>query len=210
MNNWSQQLEEDLKWRDKELVSLKQQVILADKSSIRYQALLRAMWVLLYAHYEGFCKFTWDLYLDELEKLEIKRKECKDEFIKFSLEKEFKKAKKGSDNEVWDFIHRDFSLLLEDNLNFPVKLKTDSNLWPNLLKDNSSKAGLDCKLIDNHKIKIQTLVARRNKIAHGKINTISSIEEYQIYENAALDVMYELAVLVVDCLEKKLYLKNPN
>jgi hypothetical protein len=29
MNNWSQQLEEDLKWRDKELASLKQQVILA-------------------------------------------------------------------------------------------------------------------------------------------------------------------------------------
>jgi hypothetical protein len=78
------------------------------------------------------------------------------------------------------------------------------------LKDNSSKAGLDCKLIDNHKIKIKTLVGRRNDIAHGKINTISSIEEYQIYENAALDVMYELAVLVVDCLEKRLYLKNPN
>ena len=78
MSNWSQQLEDDLKWREAELASLKEQVVISSKHSVRYQALLRAMLALLYAHYEGFCKFAWELYLDELQNSRIKRKDCKD------------------------------------------------------------------------------------------------------------------------------------
>jgi hypothetical protein len=209
MNNWSQQLEEDLIWREKELASLKAYVISIDKTSVRYQALLRAMWLLLYAHYEGFCKFTWDLYLEELENLQIQRKKCKDEFVKLSLTDSFKSFRGDiSDDNIWKFSSMDFHLLLEKELKFSVKLETDSNLWPNLLKDNSLKVGLDCQLIDIHRAKLRNLVGRRNEIAHGKKNIIKNIEEYQPYEQAALEVMHELAVLVVDCLDKRLYLKE--
>ena len=76
MNNWSQQIEDDLRWREEELVSLKLQAISMDKNSIRHKALLRAMWVLLYAHYEGFCKFPWYLYLEELAMKEKTRSKC--------------------------------------------------------------------------------------------------------------------------------------
>jgi hypothetical protein len=210
MNNWSQQIEDDLRWREEELVSLKLQAISMDKNSIRHKALLRAMWVLLYAHYEGFCKFTWDLYLEELAKLAIKRKEFKDEFIKFSLSKIFKETKKSSHDDIWNFICVDFHSLLEDKLDFPDKLTTKSNLAPHLLRENSLKVGIDCKLIDYYNIEIKTLVGRRNDIAHGKVNQIKSVEEYQKYEKATFEVMHELAVLIVDCLEKRLYLKNPN
>lgn len=45
-------LELDLKWREAELASLKRQAIISAKDSVAYRSLLRAMWALLYAHFE--------------------------------------------------------------------------------------------------------------------------------------------------------------
>ncbi len=58
MSNFVKQLEEDLDWRIAELGILKTQVVSARKGSDRYQVMLRALWAMLYAHYEGFCKFA--------------------------------------------------------------------------------------------------------------------------------------------------------
>lgn len=93
MSNWLKQLEDDLDWREAELASLKKQVVTAPKGSVTQQVLLRAIWALLYAHYEGFCKFAWDLYLNELQNARVKRKDCKDEIAKLSLQKQFKELK---------------------------------------------------------------------------------------------------------------------
>jgi hypothetical protein len=210
MNNWAKQLENDLNWREAELVSLKTQVIKATNGSVLHQVLLRAMWALLYAHYEGFCKFAWDLYLDELQKVGVKRKECKAEIARLSLQKQFRELKGDLSLEnLWNFTQTDFKTLLEENLDFQVKLETNSNLYPNLLMENSLQVCLDCTLVEQYKIELRTLVARRNEIAHGKKMLIKDIQEYQKYEQAALEVMHELAVSIVECLDKKLYLNSP-
>ena len=210
MSNWSQQLEDDLKWREAELASLKEQVVISSKHSVRYQALLRAMLALLYAHYEGFCKFAWELYLDELQNSRIKRKDCKDSIAKLSLQKQFKRIRGNlSPENLWYFGETGFKSLLEENLDFPVKLETKSNLKPDLFKDNSRQAGLTCTLVDKHELKLKLLVTRRNEIAHGQKLTIKNLKTYEEYEDAAIEVMHELAIAIVDCLDKKLYLKNP-
>ncbi len=61
MFDWAKQLGDDLTWREAELASLKLLVSEAEIGSVRRASLLRAIWVLLYAHYEGFFKFAWDL-----------------------------------------------------------------------------------------------------------------------------------------------------
>jgi hypothetical protein len=38
---------------------------------------------------------------------------------------------------------------------------------------------------------------------------IKDLQEYQKYEDAAIEVMHELAISIVDCLDNKSYLKNP-
>lgn len=53
------------------------------------------------------------------------------------------------------------------------------------------------------------MVARRNEIAHGQKMIIKDIQEYKKYEDAALEVMHELAVSIVDALDKKQYLRRP-
>ncbi|MEH1932803.1 MAG: MAE_28990/MAE_18760 family HEPN-like nuclease [Nostoc sp.] len=210
MSNWYVELDKDLNWREAELASLKVQLITTTKGTVAHKVLLRAMWALLYAHYEGFCKFAWDLYLDELQKAGVKRKECKDEIARLSLQKQFKELRGDLSSEnLWNFVQINLKNLLEENIDFQVKLETDSNLYPNVLMDNSRQACLDCILVDQYKIELRTLVVRRNYIAHGKEMTIQDITEYQKYEKAALEVMHELAISIVECLDKKLYLKIP-
>ncbi len=210
MSKWLKQLEDDLNWRETELAILKQQAVLASKDSDRYRVLLRAMWALLYAHYEGFCKFAWDLYLEELQKAGVKRKNCKDEIAKLSLQKKFKALKGNlSPENLWNFGQTDFEIMLEDNLDFhQISLETQSNLYPSLFKENVIQAGLTCTLVDKYQIELKALVTRRNEIAHGEKMTIKNIDEYKKYEDAALEVMHELAISIIECLDKKLYLKN--
>jgi hypothetical protein len=40
--------------------------------------------------------------------------------------------------------------------------------------------------------------------------TISSLSEYQEYENAAIIVMHELAISVLEALESQSYLSHPS
>ncbi|MDB9314990.1 MAE_28990/MAE_18760 family HEPN-like nuclease [Spirulina sp. CS-785/01] len=210
MSNWVKQLEDDLDWRIAELGILKTQAISAPKGSERYKVMLRALWAMLYAHYEGFCKFAWDLYLDEIQKSQIKRKNCQEQIAKFSLQQQLKNFKQDlSVDNIWLFVTSDFNQLLEDNIDFAVKLETRSNLYPNRFKENIQYAGIHCTLIDTYTTEIKTLVARRNEIAHGQKMPIKDIQEYQKHEDAAIEVMHELALAVVDCLEQKLYLKSP-
>ncbi|MFP4574489.1 MAG: MAE_28990/MAE_18760 family HEPN-like nuclease [Coleofasciculus sp.] len=210
MSNWLNQLEEDLDWRLTEIAILKKQAVLASKDSDRYRALLRALWAMLYAHYEGFCKFAWDLYLDELQKAGVKRKDCKDEIAKLSLQKQFKSLKGDlSPESLWNFGQTGFRTMLEDNLDFQVKLETQSNLYPQLFKENSLKVCLSCTLVDQYEIELKGLVRRRNEIAHGQKMIIKDLNEYKKYEDAAIEVMHELAIAIVDCLDQRLYLKNP-
>jgi MAE_28990/MAE_18760-like HEPN len=210
MNNWSQELENDLRWREAELGSLRLEALKNDKGSVIYQALLRALWAMLYAHYEGFCKFAWDLYLDELQKLGIKRKDCREEIAKLSLQKYLNSFKWDlSIDSFWEFGQTGFQKMLEEDLDFSTKLDTESNLYPNLLKKNSIQVCLNYQLVEKHETKLKALVKRRNEIAHGKPMVIKDLQEYQKYEDAAIEVMHELAISIVDCLDNKSYLKNP-
>lgn len=208
MSHSAKQLEEDLSWREAELGSLKIQVATAPKGSTQQTALLRAMWAMLYAHFEGFCKFAWDTYLDALQSLSLKRKGFKPEICQFSLTKDFRALHGNlSANSIYEFCEKTFSELLEQKIEFKIGLETDSNLWPNLFIENIEKICLECTSIESEKTFIKSLVARRNDIAHGKKLIINSLDEYQKYENSALLVMHDLAVNIVDSLEKKAYLK---
>src|SRR5690606_34874829 len=71
----SHQLTEDLKWREEELAVMRKQLYLAKEGGLQERVLLRAGVAMLYAHYEGYCKFAIELYLDSLRKLKLPRKE---------------------------------------------------------------------------------------------------------------------------------------
>lgn len=207
MASIAEDLEDDLRWREEELASLRVLAMSSGSSAPRQQALLRALCALLYAHYEGFCRFAWDYYLEELEKRGVVRSQCRPEVIILSLRKQFKGVQGDlSPNGLWSFFQNELPALLEEHLTFPMKLETESNLWPNLLIRNSLAAGLPCPAAKAQSIKLKTLVSRRNQIAHGQKELIKSLAEYTAYEHAAVIVMHELAIAVLDALESQAYL----
>jgi MAE_28990/MAE_18760-like HEPN len=62
--------------------------------------------------------------------------------------------------------------------------------------------------VRNTLVELGQLVDRRNKIAHGEKLEIASLPQFVRFENAATLVMHDLAVAVVNCLDKKEYLQT--
>lgn len=209
MSSWADQIEADLKWREAELGSLKLQAASAPPKSDRQRALLRALWTMLYAHYEGFCKFCWDILLDEIEKAPCARCDATEEIARLSLAKVFREFRKDTSPEgIWSFVNTTLPGEMRGPVNFPIRLETRSNFWPDLAKANNKTAGLVSTQIDAYSKQLAALVGRRNEIAHGKKLVVETLDEYAEYERAVMIVLHELAVSVVDTLDKRLFART--
>lgn len=206
MPDLADEIEADLNWREAELASLKRQVRVCPAGSVERSALLRALSALLYAHYEGFCKNTWDRYIDAVNKSGVKRKECKKELAILSLSENIKGLRSAPEEELWDFCENRFGALLNQDFTCDLKFKT-SNLTPALLRQYCKMALLPHAALDAEEVHIKIMIGRRHEIAHGKKQIIRDISDYLKYESAAFNVMYELGIAVYESVEKKRYLK---
>src|SRR6185295_4756349 len=65
-NLWSE-IEEDLSWRLDELRFFQNQLATLDSEQER-ERFRRALVLLLYAHFEGFCKFALSLYVNSINR----------------------------------------------------------------------------------------------------------------------------------------------
>ncbi|SEJ33103.1 hypothetical protein SAMN05216201_10771 [Pseudomonas linyingensis] len=214
--SFDQSIENDLKWREAELVSLKRLAITAPEGSISRRSILRAMWAILYAHYEGFTKFCWDTVFDHIQSEGIPKRELSENFSLISMERAFKDLRGRMDSaSLLRFFGGELSAIMAEKAEFPedFRLKTESNLWPNVFERESSRIGLVCAELDNHRARIKTLVGRRNEIAHGNGVFINTLNEYSEYENATICLMHDLALRTIELLEERSYLaerQSPN
>jgi hypothetical protein len=211
---WQAELEADLDWRFEELAALKLQTASVPAGSILQRALLRSLCAILYAHYEGFCKGGIRLYLEEIRKSGVRRSDCVEELVIFSLQKEIRKTKSFATGECWRFFAETLPKVLQQAIEYEldnegeIALQGESNLYPELLRRNLQDTGLSCAAVEIHEIRLKSLVGRRNGIAHGKKLTIPTLAAYQEYEDAASAVMYELAFAIIDALDENRFLKS--
>lgn len=207
MSSWEDQIEKDLAWREAEMGSLKLLLAAAPTGSDRQRALLRACSAMLYAHYEGFSKFCWTILLDAIQKQKPRRIDLVTPLAKRAMECVFRTLRGDTSTEsFWNFCTRQFSSELTAVATFPDEIDTESNLWPELSAKINSSVGLNCSLLDEHSDRIGQLVGRRNKIAHGEKMEIKDIPQFQELEHSAVLVMHELAIAVVNCLDRQDYL----
>ena len=207
MHDFLDDLENDLEWRRGELASLKVSLARSEEGSVKRTALLRALIVMLYAHYQGFCKFSWEYYLCEIKKQGVKRVHCTKQIAVFSLKKEFNKVKGGANSdELWKFIHTKFHALMNEIPEFEILPDAKSNLWPDLLKTNLEQLGIYCSTLDVNSNKLSSLVNRRNSIAHGQKELVKEIDDYELLEKAVFDILYDICLSMAECLSQKTYL----
>ncbi|CEH80978.1 MAE_28990/MAE_18760 family HEPN-like nuclease [Xanthomonas citri] len=185
-------LTNDLDWRETEIASMR--ILLSSGSATPSQqtVLLRAAWALLYAHYEGFCKNALVIFFDAVCKSGVLEEHLPRSTRLFALASTLRKLRGLPDHEVLEELENFVSLYLRKAPVFP-DVDTKSNLWPNVLIELMESADLCTDKVIENRSKLHTLVARRNKIAHGENSIIPELSYYKSYEDAVYEVIYDLA-----------------
>ncbi|WP_353948457.1 MAE_28990/MAE_18760 family HEPN-like nuclease [Sporolactobacillus sp. Y61] len=221
------QLEEELTWRADEIRLLRNQLsyIEFEKDQNRFR---KALLVMLYSHYEGFCSIAFQIYIAAINEEHLKRSEVnhflaassmieafdayEDDNIKpRHYKKIFKKTLPDKNNlqkfaRQIDFVDS-FSDLWTQNVYIPDDIvDTESNLWPIVLKKLLYRLGLPCNYFEDQECYIHELVNRRNGIAHGRDKEGITADIYNHIEKSTFSIMERVINLIIDALKKGIYL----
>jgi hypothetical protein len=217
------ELESDFRWRQGELLFLQNQG--ASLAEAEQETFRRAVVVLLYAHFEGFCKFALLVYVNEVNKAQVKCHEAsyalaaasladlfealrnpmkKCEIFHNTLPDETKLHRFARDRE---FVERS-NEFLGRTVAVPEKVvDTESNLKPIVLQKNLFRLGLPHDLFSLYEGTIHRLLETRNKIAHGISKEGLKRENYEELRNAVFIVMEQIVAEITTALREKKYLR---
>lgn len=220
------QMEEELTWRKQEMMFLKN--ILSEISKQDKQDKYRkSLVVMLYSHFEGFCKTILLIYVNYINCLNLKRKEVNENLRAASMNEIFK-SYDNPDRKCDIFkrtlpddpiIHKefrkvDFIIQFNEFLDEINKLpddviNTESNLKFHILQKNLFRLGIDFEDFRQFEKNINQLVNLRNSIAHGSEKMGVKEKLYNSLESNIYDTMNKL-ILIIDniILEEKFKIKN--
>lgn len=218
------QLEEELTWRQNEIRFLKNQLsaITEDDQKRLYR---KSLVVMLYSHYEGFCKTAFLIYIKSINQERILRSAANDFMVAGSLSEVFK-AYNNTDKKCQVFKHalphderlhrfarevdfvKEFKNFLEQIIDIPESLvDVESNLKPIVLRKILYRLGFPYDTFQVHEGLIDQLLNYRNIIAHGAIKTGLDQNAYDSIEKATYTVMEEIKKMILYALQNGLYLK---
>lgn len=161
-------LDKELSWRKKEVTAFD---LASRQGGDRAKFFTRAGVALLYAHWEGFVKSAAELYLSFVHFRGLKYSELASCFsvvgLKGSLDLLSASKKSMTNITVFDFI-RD-KLGQRANLKLSSAIRTDSNLSSAVFTNILATIGIDPAPYETkYNLIDQSLVERRNKVAHGE------------------------------------------
>jgi hypothetical protein len=205
------ELEDEQRIRLEEIHFL-QNICAALPSEDQQNRMRRAMVVMLYSHFEGFAKFTFELYRRTVDDQNLKCCEVKPALATAALKdlfKAFRNPDQGSSllpkvlqdlgelrplaierafvEQAWDFGQRIASI--PDTF-----VDTESNLKPIVLRKNLYRLGLPHDLFEELEGSIHKLLNYRNSIAHGA--RLSGLDETEYKE------LFDTVVRIMDELKK--------
>lgn len=221
------EMEEELTWRQREIVFLKNVMvgITKEEDKERYR---KSLIVMLYAHFEGFCKTCLLIYVKAINDLNLTRKEANDSLVASSMEGIFNgydnldkkckifKRELPNDTDLHRFYRRtdlvvQFNEFLEQKLVIADNvINTESNLWYHVLKKNLFKLGIDYTVFDQYQSSINTLVNKRNSIAYvlGKFGIAES--EYKKIQDDIIETMNNIIKILMKNLKDESFKKIVN
>jgi hypothetical protein len=220
---WAE-IEKDLAWRVDELRFFRNGL-----GSIHFESdqerFRRALVLLLYAHFEGFCKFALTLYVNAVNRSGISCAQANFAIAAASLSDLFK-ALRNPQKKIPEFrrglpddtkLHRfgrerEFVERTSDFAGRPVLIRddvvdTESNLNPTVLRKNLYRLGFAHDRFTAQESSINQLLEYRNKIAHGQMRAGLKADKFEELNTSALAVMEEIKREVMAAIENKSYLR---
>jgi hypothetical protein len=220
---WAQ-IEEDLRWRQDEIRFFRNHLEAIDSEQDR-ERFRRALVLLLYAHFEGFCKFALTLYVDSVNKSGITCGEATPAIAAASLSDLFKSLN-NPERKIPEFGNmlpddpklqrfgrqREFVEHATDFAIRPVKVAddvvdTESNLNPTVLRKNLYRLGFPHDLFSNFDGDIHRLLEYRNKISHGEMQAGLERDKFEKLSSSVYTVQDEIKRQVMSALQEKAYLR---
>ena len=186
INDLQDKLDYEYSWRIKEIANVKS--ITKKSSIIKQPTAIRAGIPLLYAHWEGFIKKSSTHYLEYINSQSLSYSDLKSCFVVFGIKRRLNdliESKKASITvEALDFIRNEMSQ--KAKLKIASAIRTESNLSSTVFENIAKSIGINTsKYLTRAKLIDESLLNRRNKIAHGEFMDL----EFDGFKNLADDII---------------------
>lgn len=219
------ELEEELTWRTNEIRFLRNR--LADMSDATDQErYCKSLVVMLYAHFEGFWKAAFSIYLSEVNRMALSCGVAADSIVAASMGELFQslndpnkkntffRSSAPDDTSLHRFSrHAEFAGRLHDvlshNVDIPIDLvlDTESNLTPTVVRKTLYRMGFDHEEFKNDEGTVNELLRRRNNIAHGSARSGVRVAAYRTLESSVLGIMQRVVTFIFESLDNQRYLR---
>lgn len=200
-----QRLLDDIAWREDELISLRTIYVRESSSTPKGRGLRRAYLAMLYAHYEGFCKVSWEESLTEIGRCRRPISSLRDSIAIRFICPEMAELRSATQDNFIEAV-TSFRVRLLDTVSPTYQKIETSNLWPSVLINVIQSFGMDDSRVQHHSVLLKSLVARRNDIAHGENVGVSDKDLKQLHD-AVWDVILFILIDIVEYFSKIAYLK---
>ena len=219
------ELEEDRAWREEELRALQNRGATID-DEVELNRYRRALVLLLYAHYEGFCRFAFVLYATAINRSGISCGEASWAIAAASLADLFRNLRNPEkkcdlfrrqlpdDSKLHQLAReREFVERTSEVERRPVNIPddivdTESNLTPVVLRKNLFRLGLPYDQFQEHDRHINKLLGIRNGISHGSLKDGVEAKMYEQLRTATFAIMSGLGAGITKALSDKAYLRT--
>lgn len=184
----------------------------------------KSLILVLYFHFEGYCKQIFQYYLAYINKLNIPCIKAKEGLIAATIHKNFSELNNGNHKPVKldekdlneDHIlqlygrRKEFTKQYREQMNKPIYIpddfiNTESNLKSYVIKKIMFLLEMDWTVINEYQRDINSLVNKRNAYAHGNIDKYPSAQEYDNYKKSAFEAMKKVKEEVYRSFTKKEY-----
>jgi hypothetical protein len=219
------ELEADRAWREGEVRSLQNlgESLRTGDEKDQYR---RSLVLMLYAHFEGFCKFALSLYCSAINRARIQCSEADSALAAASLSEVFRDLRNpNKKSDVFRRVLPDDAKLhifarekefLEKSVELMKRLveipdgavDMESNLTPTVLSKNLFRLGFDHNACDEWHGDINRLLEFRNKVGHGEMRSGIPEGTYIDLRKSVDRVMTAVTLAIINSLQEKDYLRT--
>lgn len=218
------QLEQELAWRTEE-INFFHNACASIKDEAEREKFRRAIVLLLYANFEGFCKFALSLYVDAINGENLDCEAANFALVAASLADVFATLRDGirrakefrnkapDDRKLHrfaldrEFVERATELMCRKVAIPDGVVDTESNLTPVVLRKNLFRLGLPYESFSSLDPDIHRLLLCRNRIAHGETKDGIDVKEYEQLKKSALHIMNEIVRGITKAVSEGFHLR---
>lgn len=219
-----EQIEIEREWREAEIRFLdnNQRALNEEDQKI----IRRSILCLLYAHIEGFVKFSFSLYIDEINKKKLTCSEVRPAFAAAAFHTEFKalrnnekKSKLFKKKKPQDVhLHRlsreiEFIENINEYFDYPVNIpeefiNTENNVGQQVIEKLLFQIGIDHEGLKPIYSPLTRLLNVRNDISHGKRKSGIDDKEYQEFLSCFNSVVSSISHRLTTAFGRKEFLAS--